>query len=71
MNTQILIIENDTKELRRLRKILSAEGYNIMTATDYDTAVSICKKLDVTYILADTKTLNILKDTNEFTNKKE
>lgn len=69
MNAQILIIDNDTKELRRLRKILSSEGYNIMTATDYETAVSICNKIDITYILAERKTLKILN--NDSTNNKE
>jgi PleD family two-component response regulator len=71
MNAQILIIDNDTKELRRLRKILSSEGYNIMTATDYETAVSICKKIDITYILAETRILKILNDKNDFTTNKE
>ncbi len=52
MDNIILIIDSDTQELRKLRELLTREGYNIMTATDRETAVHISKKVAVGFILA-------------------
>ena len=60
MNEHILIIDNDKSELRKLRQILSREGYNIMTATDIETAVSICKNLRIKYVLGESEFFNLL-----------
>ncbi len=59
MQKHILIVDNDTEELRRLREILSREGYNIMTAMDRETALRICKKVTVSFILSSTDFLSL------------
>jgi PleD family two-component response regulator len=52
MQKHILIIDNDTQELRKLREILTREGYDIMTATDKQTAIQISEKVPIGFILA-------------------
>lgn len=52
MNDLVLIIESNTNKLRKLREILSREGFNIMTVTDRESALSICGKLKIEYVLA-------------------
>ncbi|MCF8241800.1 MAG: response regulator [Melioribacteraceae bacterium] len=59
MKKTILVIEPDKKELRNLREILSKEGYSIMTATDIETAVNICRSIEVDYILSETANINL------------
>jgi PleD family two-component response regulator len=54
MSEFVLIIESDTAELRKLREILTREGYNIMTAADEETALKICRQVPVTMILCET-----------------
>lgn len=51
MEQHILIIDDDTQELRRLREILTREGYNIMTAADKETAKRIMEKISIGFIL--------------------
>ncbi len=52
MEQRILVIDADTKELRRLREILTREGFSIMTATDKETGIEICKRIPVGFVLA-------------------
>ena len=52
MHKHILIIDDDTLELRKLRELLTREGYNIMTATDRETAMKISRKVDIAFVLA-------------------
>ena len=52
MNDLVLIIESNTTKLRKLREILSREGFNIMTVTDRDSALNICSKIKIEYVLA-------------------
>lgn len=58
MAAHILIIEDNPDELRKLRQILTREGFNIMTASDIKTAELIRKNLNISFILASTKLLN-------------
>jgi DNA-binding response OmpR family regulator len=51
MEQHILIIDDDTTELRKLRELLTRGGYNIMTATDKDTAERIMKRIPVGFLL--------------------
>ncbi len=51
MEHHILVIDDDTQELRRLRELLTRGGYNIMTATDRETARKILEKVSVGFIL--------------------
>lgn len=59
MDEQILIIESNTSKLRKLREILSKEGFNIITVTDRNSALNICKKLNVEYVLANPADLKL------------
>lgn len=52
MKAQILIVDDDTGELKRLREILASYGYGILTATDPAIAEQISKKIPVRYILS-------------------
>jgi PleD family two-component response regulator len=61
MRKQILIVEENREELRKLRKLLSSEGYNIMTAMDKETAIEICNNLDIAFILSSTSILDLKK----------
>lgn len=60
MDKQLLIIDNDSVELRNLRKILAGEGFRIMTATDMETALKIYKHVNISYILSDVSIFDYL-----------
>jgi DNA-binding response OmpR family regulator len=51
MEKHVLIIDEDTRELRKLREFLAREGYSIMTATDLRTAREISRKVPITFVL--------------------
>jgi len=53
MNDCVLIIESDTAALRRLREILTREGFNVMTAANWETARKISEKIGVKLILCE------------------
>jgi PleD family two-component response regulator len=61
MNDHILIIEANTTKLRKLREILSKEGFNIMTVTDKKSALNICKKIQIEYVIANPNDLGLTK----------
>ena len=62
MQKHILIIDDDTQELRKLRELLTREGYNIMTATDKATATQISQKVPISFILAKASALGFAID---------
>ncbi|MEW6061250.1 MAG: hypothetical protein AB1600_04835 [Bacteroidota bacterium] len=62
MSENILIIDKNTGELRRLREILTREGYSVMTATDRETAKQICKQIPIRFVLGETDELGCGKD---------
>ena len=53
METKILIIDTDKSELRKLREILSREGYVVMTADDWKTAHKIGSQIHLDLVLCD------------------
>jgi len=57
MKENILIIDSDIQELRRLRELLAKEGFNIMTATDHKTAKELCERIPIKLIIAQTDVL--------------
>jgi len=61
LKEHILIIEPNTIELRKLREVFSQEGFNIMTATDIQTAKDIIEKINIKYVISDISTFNELK----------
>lgn len=61
MNDHILIIESNTTKLRKLREILSKEGFNIITVTDKESALNICNKIQIEYVIANPNDLGLTK----------
>lgn len=57
MSENILIIDTNTAELRKLREVFTREGYNVMTATDRHTAQQICKQIPIKFIVGETEEL--------------
>ncbi len=51
MSRQILIVDDDTIELKKLREILSKYGYGIITATDISIAKELVSKLHIDFLL--------------------
>lgn len=60
MNDHILIVESNTTKLRKLREILSKEGFNIMTVTDRESALNICGKINIEYVLANPADIGLI-----------
>ena len=63
----ILVVDPDTVRLRKLRELLSREGFGIMTATDRETAMQICRRIPVQLVLGETKELGFGIGANEET----
>ena len=59
MSEQILIIDNNTSSLRKLREILSKEGYGIITVTDRISADNILNKMSINYIIGEVNLLGL------------
>jgi len=57
MGNRILVINSDKSELRKIRKILGSKGYEIITATDKETAIEICRKINIYMVLAEIEVL--------------
>ncbi len=57
MKNQILVLDDDTTELRKLREILTREGFNIITATDKETAVELSRHIKFGFVLGKASTL--------------
>lgn len=59
MPEQILIIDNNTTSLRKLREVLSKEGFGIITVTDKTSAENILRKMNINYILGEVGLLGL------------
>lgn len=53
MPDNILIIDTNTIELRKLREVLTREGFSVMTAADGATAKQICRQIPIKFILGE------------------
>jgi DNA-binding response OmpR family regulator len=62
MEKHVLIIDEDTRELRKLREFLAREGYSIMTATDLGTAKEISRKVPIMFVLGTASALGFGRD---------
>lgn len=51
MKKQILIIDDNTSELKKLRELLSQNGYGVLTATDEEIAKILCSKIPIDFVL--------------------
>jgi len=65
MSGHILIIEPDRDELRKLRELLSSEGYDIITASDIKTARQISKQLEISFVLGNANLLGFRLSTED------
>lgn len=57
MKNQILVLDDDAIELRKLREILTREGFNIITATDKETAFQLSRHIKFGFVLGRASTL--------------
>ncbi len=57
MKNQILVLDDDTYELRKLREILTREGFNIITAIDKETALELNRHIKFSFVLGKANTL--------------
>ncbi|MBI2429830.1 MAG: hypothetical protein HYV29_13750 [Ignavibacteriales bacterium] len=62
MSENILIIDKNTTELRKLREVLTREGYSVMTATDSMTAKQICQRIPIKFVLGEANDLGYGKE---------
>jgi PleD family two-component response regulator len=70
MHELILVVDPDNVRLRKLRELLSREGFGIMTANDRETAMQICRRIPVKLVLGETKELGFDICVNAETNDK-
>lgn len=54
----VLVIDSHADNLRKLRELLAREGFSIMTAMDKETALQICARIPVQFVLGDTSLLD-------------
>lgn len=57
MQDTIIIIDRNTAELRKLREMLTREGYSVMTAVDGETARQICRQIPIRFVLGEVSEL--------------
>lgn len=53
-------MDDDTKELRKLREILTREGYNIITASDKETASQLSRHIKFEFVLSKSSILDFV-----------
>lgn len=51
MEQKIIVVDDNSVALRKLREILTREGYGVMTAMNQKTADDICNQINVDYML--------------------
>lgn len=59
MYEHVLIIESDISKLRKMRELLTKEGFKLITVTDKESGLNICRKIQVSYIIANPKDLGL------------
>lgn len=59
MDKRILVVESNTLLLKKLRELLSREGYDVITVNNKESALNICEKVKIDYILASTEIFEI------------
>lgn len=52
MKNSILVMDDDTKELKKLREILTREGFNIITVSDKETAAKLNRHIKFEFVLS-------------------
>ncbi|NCS89905.1 MAG: hypothetical protein AUK34_08895 [Ignavibacteria bacterium CG2_30_36_16] len=56
-SNRILVLDEDAQKLRKLREILTREGFNIITAADKETALELSRHLKFEYVLGNASLL--------------
>lgn len=53
MSKKILILNKNIDELSNIRQMFAKEGCEIITASNWDTAVKLFSKIDIDYVVLD------------------
>jgi DNA-binding NtrC family response regulator len=53
MSKKILILNKNIDELSNIRQMFAKEGCEIITASNWDTAVKLFSKIDIDYLVLD------------------
>lgn len=64
LKKQILVIDDETTELKKLREVLSKSGYGIITATDVEMGKQLSAKVHFDYILKKSDLPNNINEKN-------
>ncbi|MBX2975817.1 MAG: response regulator [Ignavibacteriaceae bacterium] len=65
MKKQILIIDDNTSELKKLRELLSQNGYGVLTATDEEIAKILCSKIPIDFVLVKKTMTGVILDSTK------
>lgn len=55
MKKKILILNHDIDELSAMRQIFAKEGYEVITASNWETASKLILNIDIDYMILDAK----------------
>ena len=55
MSKKILILNKDIDELLNIRQMFAKEGCEIITASNWDTAVKLFSNMDIDYLVLDVR----------------
>jgi DNA-binding NtrC family response regulator len=55
LNKKILILNQDIEELSLIRKLLTREGCEVITASNWETAQKLMNSIDIDYVLLNMK----------------
>ncbi len=55
MNKKILILNQDIEELSSIRKLLTREGCEVITASNWETALKLMNSINIDYVLLNMK----------------
>lgn len=55
MNKKILILNQDIEELSAIRKLLTREGCEVITASNWETAHKLMNSINIDYVLLNMK----------------
>lgn len=65
MNENILIIDSDKLMLKKLRELLTKEGFSIMTVTNKTEALNLCKQLPIRLVIGSPYELDLCKNSQD------
>lgn len=54
---RILVLDEDAQNLRKLRELLTKEGFNLITAANKETAIELSRHIKFEYVLGNASLL--------------